>query len=188
MKIDRSFKVVADYVNWVFKQYKELKKNIADTPPLKIIDFNYSDKENSFVFTVQIHEKNVFTKFKLDYLIEDKTIMEKFSLEDIQLIKAVAEKKIFHQNSNAKNIDIKETSKLKGKIFDRENKKNLFVVVNNENGVEFVKRMYAEEISQDKNKLHSFNKDDIYEISHAEGAESILLEKKELDKLRNELV
>lgn len=173
-------KNLAKYVSWLLKSYREIKTSYNNEPDLKVVAFEKNDGHDIVVVKVKNH--GLFAKFNIAELNQDQAALNKFSKADQQKIKAFLEKDFYLNDDDETQV------KIRSKKLDKLQKKHLFTLEASQDGVKFVKHLYTDELLKNKDIISTLNKEDVYEIAHAEGVESILIENDEIQKAKEEFI
>lgn len=155
----------------VTKQYKALLETIRHEKPFKILKImDLSSIPGDTKFNIQITNKACVLQLSAAYIINNYNLND-FSEYHATIILKAAQGTLM---DFLKNPEKEPKYKIISKQYDRNNQQYL-LTIQAEGELPFIRT--AEELSKDKELLLHMNVDDIYDIGHTQGMESILKEK-----------
>jgi len=160
-------------LNKCIKEYKALLEFTRKSHPFKIIEIvSLSKIPGETVFLIQLTNKDCTLKISAADLINKNYDINQFSDYHAEMIRKAAQGKLIEF---LKLLD-KNTSnyKISSKKYDRDNQQYIFTI---ETDGHTQLTYTAEELSKNKHLLAHMDFDDIYDIGHTQGTESILKEK-----------
>lgn len=153
----------------------------SNTADFKVAAFEHTD--DGIIVVVKVRDKGIFAKFRADRLVADADVLARFTqVEKDQIHYAAATGNLPEEI----NIGHPRQIKIKSKVLNTQTQKYLFTLESTCDGISFVKKLYTDELLQHKSVLEFLDKEDIYEIAHAEGVESILVERDEIERAKKE--
>lgn len=172
-----------DFMSWIFKQYREIMEYTARNFPFRIVDAQRSAKTGETTFTIQFVGKSTVFKMSADALAEDDDLIQGFSARDVKrIIKAnLIKPKLTLVHGGAQQTPYK----IIAKNFERQPTKPSYVIEQIVENHTITKTVHLDEMTQSKEILLKFSKQDIFEIAYTAGANSILQAKDEITQKKD---
>src|SRR3990167_438170 len=161
-----------DFISWALKQYREIMEYTTRNFPFRIVDTQRSTRTGETLFTIQFVGKSTVFKMSADQLAEDDDLIQGFAPRDVKkIIKAsLIKPKLTVVQGGAQQTPYK----IIAKNFERKQAKPSYVIEQVLENQTITKTVHLDEMTQSKEILLKFSKQDIFEIAYTAGANSIL--------------
>ncbi len=178
----RSIQRVSRFFSWLLTQQREIFKQRAKYYPFRIVAIRRLPLTGETIFTVQFVGKSTCVKLKADELAEDDRLIQGFSPSDVkQIIEAALVQEKLRVISGGKS---QEPFKILSKNFSGERMKPSYLVEETRGSRRSTKTVNLEEVTQSKEILLKFSKQDIYEIAYTAGEQSVTNAQNEIDEAK----
>lgn len=167
-----------DLLSWLLNQYREILEYTARNYPFRIVDSCRSLRTGETIFTIQFVGKSSIIKMSASELAEDDDLIQGFSPRDV---KKIIKASLIKQKLTVLPGGLQQASyKIIAKNFERKQKAPSYVIEQITETQTITKTVHLNEVTQSKEILLKFSKQDIFEIAFTAGANSILTAQNEI--------
>ena len=166
--------LIFEYILSVLKKYDTLRKQYEKKEDLRVIDIRYNQWDEC-ILKIQVTGKATVFDCTPKEIAEDDAVLGKFSTRDIRTISYLATQEITKPQYKVLAQDLQEnTDKVIFKL--------------SKHGSPQHTKKSAEEIALDKQLLNQLSQKNAYMIGYTVGIEQMLKEKKEIERLKKQLL